>query len=69
MKQKRSNIIGYVTFHMDSFEVTKNLCCIQEFPIISEDFVLGTLKMTLQLGCGRMYFGKEFVGNNIVNEF
>lgn len=62
MKQKRGNILGTATFNMSSFEVTKYLSYSHAFPIMSEDFSLGTLKVTLQLGCGRMYFGKEFVG-------
>ncbi|KAK4880800.1 hypothetical protein RN001_008946 [Aquatica leii] len=49
MKQKRSNILGYAVFNM------------KHLPIMSDDFVLGTIKVTVQLGCGRLYFGKEFV--------
>ncbi|KAK5643591.1 hypothetical protein RI129_007436 [Pyrocoelia pectoralis] len=61
MKQKRANVLGSATFNMSLFEITKNVSYTDDFPIISEDFVLGTVKITLQLGCGRMYFGKEFV--------
>lgn len=61
MKQKRSNILGYAVFNMSLFEITKNMCCIEHLPIMSDDFVLGTIKVTVQLGCGRLYFGKEFV--------
>ncbi|KAF5284565.1 hypothetical protein FQR65_LT02391 [Abscondita terminalis] len=61
MKQKRSNILGNATFNMRLFEITKNMSCTEHLPIISDDFVLGTLKITVQLGCGRIYFGKEFV--------
>ncbi|KAK4880659.1 hypothetical protein RN001_008805 [Aquatica leii] len=47
MKQKRSNILGYAVFNMSLFEITKNMCCIEHLPIMSDDFVLGTIKKSL----------------------
>ncbi|KAF5286741.1 hypothetical protein FQA39_LY04163 [Lamprigera yunnana] len=61
MKQKKPNVLGYATFNMRLFEITKDMCYMEYLPILSEDFILGTIKITIQLGCGKLYFGKEFV--------
>ncbi|CAH0561232.1 unnamed protein product [Brassicogethes aeneus] len=63
-KQKTSALLGYAIFHFNCFEVSKNLTSSRGLSIILNEktpIVLGILKVSLQLGCGRLYFGKEFI--------
>lgn len=73
-KQKGLFAIGLATFNLSSFEITKYLTCNQELAIMLDcdaPIILGTLKISAQLGCGKLYFGKEFVGiiQNLYNVF
>lgn len=63
-KQKNSSLLGFAIFHFNVFEVAKNLTCHRAISIVLNEkvpIVLGTLKLTVQLGCGKLYFGKEFI--------
>ncbi|XP_017783933.1 PREDICTED: uncharacterized protein LOC108567779 [Nicrophorus vespilloides] len=64
LKQKGQNILGQARFNMGSFLSTKYFNCNQELVvwlINDAPIMLGTIKINLQLGCGRLYFGKEFL--------
>jgi hypothetical protein len=64
-KQKQPVSLGVAKFNFSSFEVTKNFACNQELTLRLSDntpIVVGGLKISVQLGCGRLYFGKEFIG-------
>lgn len=64
-KQKNINILGIATFKLSTLQLSKYVTVTesivlymkQQFPV-----VLGTLKVTVKFGCGKLYFGKEFVG-------
>lgn len=68
-RQKGSLPIGYAKFNFGSFENTKYLTCNQELTLLDNNapISLGKLKITIQLGCGKLYFGKEFIGMQINN--
>lgn len=63
-KQKHPLSLGVANFNFSSFEVSKNFTCNQELTLRLQDppIITGGLKISVQLGCGRLYFGKEFIG-------
>ncbi|KAI4462560.1 hypothetical protein MML48_4g00012375 [Holotrichia oblita] len=64
LKQKSSNILGCATFNLASFLNSKHLSLNQTLLVMLNNevpIVIGTLKVSLQLGCGQLYFGKEFI--------
>lgn len=68
LKQRETNVLGVARFNLGVVELSKYVSCSQRLPItLSEDspVVLGHLKVFVKLGCGRLYFGKEFVGKRI----
>lgn len=69
-RQKGSLAIGFATFNFGSFENTKYLTCNQELTLLDNNapIAVGNLKITIQLGCGKLYFGKEFIGIEVLNE-
>lgn len=67
LKQKETNVLGFAKFNLETVELSKYVSCSQRLPItLSEDspVVIGHLKVFVKFGCGRLYFGKEFVGKN-----
>lgn len=65
LKQKETNVLGVAKFNLGAVELSKYVSCSQRLPItLNEDspVVVGHLKVFVKLGCGRLYFGKEFVG-------
>lgn len=71
-KQKGVLTIGTAKFKMSSFENTKYLTSNQELAIMLDcdaPIVLGNLKVTIQLGCDKLYFGREFIGTCLTNSF
>lgn len=64
-RQKGAFTIGIAKFLMSCFENTKYLTSNQELAILLDceaPITLGTLKISVQLGCDKLYFGKEFIG-------
>lgn len=64
-KQKSNISLGCAKFNFSLFETNKNLTCTKDLNIClneSTPLVMGTLKVSIQMGCGRLYFGKEFMG-------
>lgn len=65
LKQKQGNILGYAMLNMASFLNARHLSLNQNLLVMLNSdapIVIGTLKVSLQLGCGQLYFGKEFIG-------
>lgn len=65
LKKKSSDILGYAIFNIGSFLNSKHLSINQNLPVMLNSeapIIIGTLKVSLQLGCGQLYFGKEFIG-------
>ncbi|XP_044255228.1 uncharacterized protein LOC123005506 [Tribolium madens] len=63
-KQKQPITLGVAHFNFSSFQVSKNFTCNQELTLRLQGnapIVVGGLKISVQLGCGRLYFGKEFI--------
>ncbi|KAJ8937561.1 hypothetical protein NQ314_011796 [Rhamnusium bicolor] len=63
-KQKHAGILGFAKFNLGSFLLSKYLTCGRGLSIFLNEntpIVVGTLKVSLQLGCGRLYFGQEFI--------
>ncbi|RZC39019.1 C2 domain-containing protein 3 [Asbolus verrucosus] len=68
-KQKHPISLGFARFNFNSFEVMKNFTCSQELAFKlneSTPLVVGALRLSVQLGCGRLYFGKEFIGGDAI---
>ncbi|KAL3266642.1 hypothetical protein HHI36_010805 [Cryptolaemus montrouzieri] len=66
MKQKNVAPLGSAIFNFSRFESSPSLTCIEELPINFNDnvpIVLGKLRVTLQMGCDRIYFGREFIAS------
>lgn len=63
-KQKSASRLGCAKFYFSTFDLTRNLTCNRGLIVQLNDstpVVLGVLKISVQLGCGRLYFGKEFL--------
>lgn len=67
LKQRTALLIGIATINLGSLITNRFLSSEQELVIVNENapVVLGTLKVMLQFGCDKLYFGKEFIGNFI----
>ncbi|KAK9878727.1 hypothetical protein WA026_023604 [Henosepilachna vigintioctopunctata] len=66
MKQKNATLLGCATFKFEKFYSTSSLTCIEELPIIYNDnlpIVVGKLRILLEMGYGKVYFGKEFIAS------
>lgn len=65
LKQKETNVLGVAKFNLSVVELSKYVSCSQRLPVtlsVNSPMVVGHLKVFVKLGCGRLYFGKEFVG-------
>ncbi|KAJ8945065.1 hypothetical protein NQ318_005245, partial [Aromia moschata] len=63
-RQKTASLLGVARFSLGSFLCSKNLTCHRGLAVFLNEnspIVVGTLKVSLQLGCGRLYFGQEFI--------
>nr|CAH7764653.1 unnamed protein product [Callosobruchus chinensis] len=62
-KRKSSYILGYAKFNFGEFIESEGLTCRNLSVFISNKtpIVIGTLKLSVQLGCDRLYFGQEFI--------
>ncbi|XP_025835098.1 C2 domain-containing protein 3-like [Agrilus planipennis] len=66
--QKLSCILGTAVFNLGLLEISKNLSCTQDLPINGEIPInVGYLNVSIQFGCGRLYFGKEFIDAVTIN--
>lgn len=64
-KQKGISQLGIAKFLLSCFESTKYLTSNQELAIMLDcdaPITIGFLKVSVQLGCDKLYFGKEFIG-------
>ncbi|GJQ83131.1 hypothetical protein Trydic_g15369 [Trypoxylus dichotomus] len=64
LKQKNSNVLGYATFNLASFLSSRHFSLNQNLLVMLNSdapIVIGVVKVSLQLGCGQLYFGKEFI--------
>lgn len=64
-KQKSINVLGTATFDMSALQLSKYLTVTERLVLYMKQHspvILGSLKVTIKLGCGKLYFGKEFVG-------
>ncbi|CAH1159661.1 unnamed protein product [Phaedon cochleariae] len=64
VRQKSTILLGYANFNFGEFLLTKNATCSRGLIVNLNDYSpisVGTLKVSLQLGCGRLYFGQEFI--------
>lgn len=65
LKQRETNVLGVAKFNLGAVELSKYVSCSQRLPVtLDEDspVVIGHLKVFIKFGCGKLYFGKEFVG-------
>lgn len=65
LKNKSFNLLGVAKFNFGSFLTSKYLSCSRALPVFFTEKIpiaVGSLKVSLQLGCGRLYFGQEFIG-------
>lgn len=79
IRQKGINVLGVAKFCFTSALLAKNLSCSLKLAVFLKDesaINVGFLKVCVKFGCGRIYFGKEFVNavfddeqNNIVDDF
>ncbi|KAG5899964.1 hypothetical protein JTB14_034535 [Gonioctena quinquepunctata] len=63
-KQKNAVLLGFAKFNFEEFLFTKSLSCSRGLVVFlneSSPISVGILKLSLQLGCGRLYFGQEFI--------
>nr|CAI5849123.1 unnamed protein product [Callosobruchus analis] len=63
-KQKSSYILGCTKFSFGEFIESKGLTCSRNLSVFISNktpIVIGTLKLSVQLGCDRLYFGQEFI--------
>ncbi|XP_076255909.1 uncharacterized protein LOC143193530 [Rhynchophorus ferrugineus] len=61
---KTFQLLGVAKFNMENLIYKEDLTCSETLPIYLTEkspIVIGTLKLTIQLGCGRVFFGKEFI--------
>lgn len=67
MKQRVALLIGKAVFNLGTLTVNQFLSCEQELVLVNESapVVLGSLKVSFQFGCDKLYFGKEFIGKLI----
>ncbi|CAG9767011.1 unnamed protein product [Ceutorhynchus assimilis] len=69
--QTKSQLLGISKLNLGVFKHTKNASCGKSLPIhLNEEspISVGTFKVTLQLGAGKLYFGQEFVDAVLFNE-
>lgn len=64
MKQRVALLIGKAVFNLGTLTANQFLSCEQELVLVNESapVVLGSLKVSFQFGCDKLYFGKEFIG-------
>lgn len=65
LRQKKSIILGAAKFNLIEVCNSPFLSCLQEVPVFltgDSPIVVGIIRIQLQLGCDRIYFGKEFIG-------
>lgn len=65
-RQKNATLFGCAKFYLNSFEYSENLICNRGIIVQLDEntpLELGILKISVQLGCGRLYFGKEFLNS------
>lgn len=66
----KSEHLGVAKFNFGVFNSSKNASCGKSLPIYLEEnssISVGNIKVTLQLGAGKLYFGQEFLGNSKKN--
>lgn len=63
MKQRVALLIGKAVFNLGTLTANQFLSCEQELVLVNESapVVLGSLKVSFQFGCDKLYFGKEFI--------
>lgn len=64
MRQKGVNVLGVAKLSFKNAQSAKNLSCTLKLPLFLKDesaINVGFLKISVKFGCGRIYFGKEFV--------
>lgn len=64
-RQKNASTLGFAKFNLGSFLLSKNLVCSRNLSVFLNEnspIIVGYLKVSLSLGCGRLYFGQEFIG-------
>ncbi|XP_050315160.1 C2 domain-containing protein 3-like [Anthonomus grandis grandis] len=62
--QKKSESLGVARLNFGAFKESDSASCGKSLPIFLDEgleIALGVLKVTVQLGAGKLYFGKEFV--------
>lgn len=65
VRQKKSVILGFAAFDINSLRLEPDLACTQALPIADDLFECGTLNVTLELGRGRLHFGRKFIGKKL----
>lgn len=58
-------LLGLTKFSMENLIHKQDLTWSDTLPIYLTEkspIVIGTLKLTIEMGCGRVFFGKEFIG-------
>lgn len=70
LKQKNVNILGTAVYNLSSLLASKHLTSSERLILYLKEespIIMGTLKVTVKLGCGKLYFGKDFVGRFYAN--
>lgn len=68
MKQKSVIPIGSGVFNFQKLESCPTLTCTDTIPVNFDNsvpIVLGSLRVTVQMGYGKLYYGNEFIGKLI----
>lgn len=63
----KSEHLGVAKFNFGVFNTSKNASCGKSLPIYLDEnssISVGNIKVTIQLGAGKLYFGQEFLGNS-----
>lgn len=62
LNKKLSTELGYGSINIRDIVNTTNLSNTLQINIVNKGIKIGELKVTIELGCDFIHFGKEFVG-------
>lgn len=62
IKERKSIALGSANFDISSMALLPDLACSRTLSVSDDVFVCGSLTVSFELGCGRLYYGKEFIG-------
>lgn len=64
LNQRSPTLLGFGSIHINEVSETETMSTTQKLAVINKGIKMGELKVNIELGCDRIHFGRDFVGES-----